>query len=37
LLLPLDSVVTVELHQRVVGAKTCIATLANQDEEYRAT
>lgn len=33
LLLPLDCVITVKLHQKVVGAKTCIATLANRDEE----
>ena len=33
LLLPLDCVVTVKLHQKAVGAKTCIATLARQDEE----
>ena len=33
LLLPLDCLVTVSLHQKVVGAKTCIATLGRQDEE----
>ena len=33
LLLPLDSVITVKLNQKVVGAKTCIAALAHQDEE----
>ena len=33
LLLPLKCVVTVKLNQKVVGAKTCIATLENQDEE----
>lgn len=33
LLLPLDCVITVKLHQKVVGAKTCIATLGNRDEE----
>ena len=33
LLLPLDSVITVKLNQKVVGAKTCIAALAPQDEE----
>ena len=33
LLLPLDCVITVKLDQKVVGAKTCIATLARQDEE----
>ena len=32
LLLPLDSVVTVKLNQKVVGAKTCIATLAENEE-----
>ena len=32
LLLPLDAVITVKLHQKVVGAKTCIAARANQDE-----
>jgi len=33
LLLPLKCVVTVKLNQKVVGAKTCIATLESQDEE----
>ena len=33
LLLPLDSVVTVKLNQKVIGAKTCIATLAENEEE----
>jgi phosphatidylserine decarboxylase len=33
LLLPLESVITVKLNQKVVGAKTCIAALAPQDEE----
>ena len=33
LLLPLDCLVTVKLHQKVVGAKTCMATLGRQDEE----
>jgi phosphatidylserine decarboxylase len=33
LLLPLDSVITVKLNQKVVGAKTCIAALAPQDGE----
>ena len=33
LLLPLDSIVTVKLNQKVVGAKTCIATLREKDEE----
>jgi len=33
LLLPLDSVITVKLNQKVIGAKTCIAALAHQDEE----
>ena len=31
-LLPLDSVVTVRMNQKVVGAKTCIATLREDDE-----
>ncbi|MDO6492787.1 MAG: phosphatidylserine decarboxylase family protein [Cellulophaga sp.] len=30
--LPLDTVVTVKLNQKVVGAKTCIATLPSQDD-----
>ena len=33
LLLPLNCLITVKLNQKVVGAKTCIATLGNQDEE----
>lgn len=33
LLLPLDSLITVKLNQKVVGAKTCIATLKEKDEE----
>lgn len=33
LLLPLDSIITVKLNQKVVGAKTCIATLADTDEK----
>ena len=33
LLLPLDCLITVRLHQKVVGAKTCMATLGRQDEE----
>ncbi len=33
LLLPLDCAVTVKLNQKVVGAKTCIATLPQNDEE----
>ena len=33
LLLPLDSVITVKLNQKVVGAKTCIATLAKNEDE----
>lgn len=33
LLLPLDCAITVKLNQRVVGAKTCIATLVEKDEE----
>ncbi|MBT8178752.1 MAG: phosphatidylserine decarboxylase family protein [Eudoraea sp.] len=32
LLLPLDSIVTVKMNQKVVGAKTCIATLGDDDE-----
>lgn len=30
--LPLDTVVTVKLNQKVVGAKTCIATLPSKDD-----
>ncbi|WP_425237976.1 phosphatidylserine decarboxylase family protein [Ulvibacterium sp.] len=37
LLLPLDSVVTVKLNQKVVGAKTCIATVVDKDEEAEIT
>jgi phosphatidylserine decarboxylase len=33
LLLPLDSAITVKLGQKVVGAKTCIATMLEKDEE----
>ncbi len=33
LLLPLDCAITVKLNQNVVGAKTCIATLVEKDEE----
>ncbi|NJB70708.1 phosphatidylserine decarboxylase [Saonia flava] len=33
LLLPLDCAVAVKLNQKVVGAKTCIATLASKDEK----
>ena len=33
LLLPLDSAITVKLNQKVVGAKTCIATTPHKDEE----
>ncbi len=33
LFLPLDSVITVKLNQKVVGAKTCIATLAAEDDK----
>ncbi len=33
LLLPLDSAITVKLGQKVVGAKTCIATMLVKDEE----
>ena len=32
LLLPLDCLITVKLNQKVVGAKTCVAALARQDE-----
>jgi len=31
-LLPLDSIVTVKMNQKVVGAKTCIATIGEDDE-----
>ena len=31
LLLPLDSAITVKLNQKVVGAKTCIAAIADKD------
>ncbi len=37
LLLPLDCVVTVKLNQKVVGAKTCIATVVDKDEEAEIT
>ncbi|WP_297796124.1 phosphatidylserine decarboxylase family protein [uncultured Eudoraea sp.] len=33
LLLPLNSAITVKLNQKVVGAKTCIATTPHRDEE----
>ena len=33
LLLPLDTTITVKLNQKVVGAKTCIATVLVKDEE----
>ncbi len=33
LLLPLDCAITVKLNQKVVGAKTCIATLVENEEE----
>ncbi|PCJ92692.1 MAG: phosphatidylserine decarboxylase family protein [Flavobacteriaceae bacterium] len=33
LFLPLDSAIAVKLNQKVVGAKTCIATKAKRDEE----
>lgn len=33
LLLPLDSAITVKLNQKVVGAKTCIATTPHKNEE----
>lgn len=33
LLLPLKSAITVKLNQKVVGAKTCIATTPHRDEE----
>lgn len=32
LFLPLDCAITVELNQKVVGAKTCIATVVSEDE-----
>ncbi len=31
-LLPLDSLITVKMNQKVVGAKTCIATLREENE-----
>ncbi len=31
-LLPLESIVTVKMNQKVVGAKTCIATIVDDDE-----
>lgn len=37
LLLPLDCAVTVKLNQKVVGAKTCIATVVDKDEEAEIT
>ena len=33
LFLPLDCAITVRLDQKVIGAKTCIATLAAQDDK----
>lgn len=33
LLLPIDSYITVKMNQKVVGAKTCIATPGSKDEE----
>ncbi len=33
LLLPLDCAITVKLNQKVVGAKTCIATLSKDEEQ----
>ncbi len=33
LLLPLDSAITVKLNQKVVGAKTCIASVLDKNEE----
>lgn len=33
LLLPLDCMLTVNLHQKVVGAKTCIATVIERNED----
>ena len=33
LLLPLDSIITVQTNQRVVGAKTCIAVVKESDED----
>ncbi len=37
LFLPLDSVVTVKLGQPVIGAKTCIATVPQKNEERETT
>ncbi|WP_299529341.1 phosphatidylserine decarboxylase family protein [Ulvibacterium sp.] len=37
LLLPLDCAITVKLNQKVVGAKTCIATIVDKDEEAEIT
>ncbi len=37
LLLPLDCAVTVKLNQKVIGAKTCIATVVDKDEEAEIT
>lgn len=37
LLLPLDCAVTVKLHQKVKGAKTCIATFVDKNEEGEIT
>ncbi|WP_411032266.1 phosphatidylserine decarboxylase family protein [Spongiimicrobium sp. 3-5] len=33
LFLPLNAIITVKLNQKAVGAKTCIATIAEKDEE----
>lgn len=33
LLLPLDSAITVKLNQKVIGGKTCIASVLNKNEE----
>lgn len=33
LLLPLDCIITVKLNQKAVGARTCIATIAEEDED----
>jgi len=37
LFLPLNCVVTVKLNQKVVGAKTCIATVVDKDDEAEVT
>ncbi|MGI9552820.1 MAG: phosphatidylserine decarboxylase family protein [Aurantibacter sp.] len=37
LLLPLDCAVTVKLNQKVIGAKTCIASIVEKDEKEEIT